>query len=375
MFRLRAALVALAVMLMLTLAGCGAGSRPDVVKRWLTRHTAVTHPCRTTDYAMHCALRKQPKPRVSVLPGATRAYGFGVDFAWGGPSAAALSAAGKSFAASYFSPDFSKNWTAGLVDAYHAAKIATVGVFESLANRTAQGCAAGTADAIQARVQAAAVGNTTRPIYAGVDFDTSLDPSVIRPYFVCWSQTLGLARSGAYGGLATIRYLFDAGLIRYGWQTYAWSGGQWDPRAQLRQFQNDVFIAGVDTDLDVAVAPDFGQWPYAAPNPPPPRLICFGVHAKLKNATCRRVRARVARADRAYAASLLAQEWRGCSTLQQRIGWFSGRLRAHPRVKTIRRRRALAVSRREYHRRACALFVQRIAYFNRLHAQLVKQYS
>jgi len=29
--------------------------------------------------------------------------------------------------------------------------------------------------------------------------------------------------------------LFDDGKIAYGWQTYAWSYGNWDGRAQLRQ--------------------------------------------------------------------------------------------------------------------------------------------
>ncbi|MFI2206441.1 hypothetical protein ACH47Z_37915 [Streptomyces sp. NPDC020192] len=46
----------------------------------------------------------------------------------------------------------------------------------------------------------------------------------------------------------------------WGWQTYAWSGGNWDSRAQLRQVQNDITVAGHDADLDQAMAADFGQW-------------------------------------------------------------------------------------------------------------------
>src|SRR5260370_707603 len=38
-----------------------------------------------------------------------------------------------------------------------------------------------------------------------------------------------------YGGYWAVRRLLDAGLIRRGWQTTAWSGGQWDSRAVLHQ--------------------------------------------------------------------------------------------------------------------------------------------
>ena len=57
-----------------------------------------------------------------------------------------------------------------------------------------------------------------------------------------------------------ISHLFDAGLIGYGWQTYAWSDGQWDHRAQLRQYSNGHTIAGVGVDYDQSTAVDFGQW-------------------------------------------------------------------------------------------------------------------
>ena len=47
-----------------------------------------------------------------------------------------------------------------------------------------------------------------------------------------------------------------------GWQTYAWSYGQWDARAQLRQVLNSVSVGGSVgcCDKDVAVAADYGQW-------------------------------------------------------------------------------------------------------------------
>lgn len=67
---------------------------------------------------------------------------------------------------------------------------------------------------------------------------------------------VGFNRMGAYGGYGVIKHLFDSGRIKYGWQTYAWSHGQWDLRAQLRQTQN-----GATVDYDEAWALDYGQYP------------------------------------------------------------------------------------------------------------------
>ncbi len=71
--------------------------------------------------------------------------------------------------------------------------------------------------------------------------------------------------------------LLDAGLIRRGWQTIAWSGGKWDPRAVLRQELTQVFGAA-DVNLLVSSAADFGQFPRpAVPKPPPPAVITDGI--------------------------------------------------------------------------------------------------
>jgi hypothetical protein len=52
-------------------------------------------------------------------------------------------------------------------------------------------------------------------------------------------------------------------------QTYAWSGGNWDPRAQLQQFSNSHHV-GVECDYDHGVGQDFGQWRIDHLPPPPP---------------------------------------------------------------------------------------------------------
>ena len=86
------------------------------------------------------------------------------------------------------------------------------------------------------------------------------------------ASVIGVARTGAYGGYYVIQRLFNASKIKWGWQTYAWSGGQWDTRAQVRQVLNGITAAGDANccDKDEAVAADFGQW-HAAPANTPPR--------------------------------------------------------------------------------------------------------
>src|SRR5258708_555737 len=92
------------------------------------------------------------------------------------------------------------------------------------------------------------------------DFNTSTDGALVAAYFKGAASVLGLARIGAYGGYWLIKFLFDNGLITYGWQTYAWSGGQWDPRAHIQQYNNGVIMGGVEVDYDRSMQADFGQW-------------------------------------------------------------------------------------------------------------------
>jgi len=62
---------------------------------------------------------------------------------------------------------------------------------------------------------------------------------------------------GVYGGFYAVSRVLSAGLTTMGWQTSAWSGGQWDERAVLRQLGTQVW--GTNADVDVARAADFGQ--------------------------------------------------------------------------------------------------------------------
>ena len=186
---------------------------------------------------------------------------FGIDYAFQRPSnIAALHARGVTFVCRYLAGGHggSKELTAQEARALTKAGIDIVVVWETTAGRTGEGRTAGEHDAVTAMGQAKRLGMPDdRPIYFAVDFDAAGDQ--VRRYFEGVKRILG-ARAGAYAGIRPVAYLLDHGLIRWAWQTYAWSSGKWDSRAQLRQVENGVTVAGVDADIDHAIAGDFGQW-------------------------------------------------------------------------------------------------------------------
>lgn len=273
----------LVLVLALVLAGCGT---TKTVTRTVTAPTKAPHGgvvnCTPQDQAMQCFL---PAPgRLLGLPQGGRVYALGVDFAWGAPTVATMRRLGKRFGASYLSYDSAKGWVQrpGLVSSYHAAGIATVSVWETTANRAGQGYGAGHADAIEARRQAAQIGNTAATIDFAIDFDASGES--VAGYFRGVHDVLG-ARAGAYGGYYPLKYLCAHGLIRKAWQTYAWSGGQWLPAscAPLEQYLNDGTV-----DYDRAIAADYGQWPHSG-GPTPAQKRAAKRHSLTKHEAERRV--------------------------------------------------------------------------------------
>lgn len=197
----------------------------------------------------------------------------GADYAWMKPPMAALKAAGISFVCRYLSTDSSKNLAASERDALHAAGISIVLVWETTGVEALKGYGQGMADGAAARAQATALGfPKTLPIYYAVDFSqTASEKQTVLDYLHGASDAEGSkARVGVYGGIASVSAALDAGF-GFGWQTYAWSNGQWDSRAQIRQTHNDQMIGGASVDLDEAMTGSYGQWgPSDAVNPPTP---------------------------------------------------------------------------------------------------------
>lgn len=181
----------------------------------------------------------------------------GIDAAWSRPTPAQLVAIGKTFIIGYVSHDPAKNLTPAECVAYLDAGIAVGLVWETVSDRALDGRAAGAADGTMARRQARVLGfPDDRPIFAAVDFDASGGQLAgpVRAYLTGFASAVGgTGVAGVYGGLDTVRYALNTQLVGWGWQTYAWSHGVWDARAQIRQYRNAVHINGHDTDLDRAV--------------------------------------------------------------------------------------------------------------------------
>lgn len=202
---------------------------------------------------------------------------FGLDYAWTTISVSAHRAIGSTFACRYLSTDPSKNLSLAEAEILRAGGIDVLVVWETAAMRALSGTSAGATDARDALAQAEALKMPAgRPIYFAVDFDeTPTEATEVADYFKGVNSVLGASRSGVYGGYWVVKRLLDAGLVKYAWQTYAWSGGQVDHRAQLYQYSNGHVVDGQSCDYNHSLAPDFGQWSYktssptSPPSPPP----------------------------------------------------------------------------------------------------------
>ena len=199
---------------------------------------------------------------------------FGIDYAWGKLNIAEAKKAGVHFVCRYVStPGNSKNISRDEAAALHKAGIDIVIVFETIAKRALNGSGAGHVDAISARKQVLAAGlPASTPIYFAVDFDaTPQQQPTINAYLKSAAEALGgRSFAGVYGGYWVVKRALDAGVVKYGWQTYAWSGGHWDARAHIQQYSNGHHLAGVSCDYDRSMKSDFGSaYGVHAPTPPP----------------------------------------------------------------------------------------------------------
>lgn len=207
----------------------------------------------------------------ALRPSRASAVETGLDYYSLAPSEA--KAQGASFVVRYLSGVEGKDLTAFEAKELANLHIDSVVVWEREKNQALNGYLEGQMHAHTGLKLALAAGMVgSRPIYFAVDFDTTVYdyPKLIQPYFEGARSVLGIERMGAYGGVTTIATLFDAGLIKWGWQTSAWSSEghplEWDPRAQMHQVEYDR-----NWDRDVALTPDFGQWIPGEPPPYPPK--------------------------------------------------------------------------------------------------------
>lgn len=192
----------------------------------------------------------------------------GIDYAFSPhPSTTAIKAVGAKFVCRYvssFAPNDhnGKNLLPAERTALLDAGLSIVIVSEEGSSRMKQGRAAGVADAQHADAVVKALGMPGLPVYFACDFDAAPgDQAAINNYLDGAASVIGRNRTGIYGGYYPVRRALDAGKAQFAWQTYAWSGGQWDSRAQLRQVKNGVKVGGASCDIDESRAADYGQWP------------------------------------------------------------------------------------------------------------------
>lgn len=204
----------------------------------------------------------------------------GVDYAWANPKPApsTLKADGVGFVVRYVSADPSKDLTAAEKDALLAAGIEIALVWET--DGVMSGAPAGAAAAKAADQFAHAMNMPGIPVYFACDQDprgfTAAQWHDVDTYLDAAAGVISRTRTGGYGAYDFAKHCFDNGKIHYGYQTYAWSAGKWDPRAQLRQIQNGVTLRnlpGLSCDLDDSMASDFGQWPRPKSPPTPGTVI------------------------------------------------------------------------------------------------------
>lgn len=192
----------------------------------------------------------------------------GIDFSFGsGLTTAQIKAGGKQFVARYLSGGNPKDITRAELANYKAAGIPVIFVWETTGTDMTS-VASGRADATAANMQLGQVGAPGAVVFFAADEAQEPD---LRGYFDGVLEVLPKTRSGVYGGLGSVRTAFDGALVDYGWQTLAWSNGQWDDRALIRQVQNNVKFGPATVDLDQAaywnstrvlgLDDDFGQYP------------------------------------------------------------------------------------------------------------------
>ncbi|OXR46682.1 putative peptidoglycan hydrolase [Nocardia cerradoensis] len=198
---------------------------------------------------------------------------LGLDYAGGRPDPQAIRAAGYDFVVRYLSdggPGLpGKLLTPDEADGLRRAGVDIVANWETTANRMLGGFPAGQYDATLALAQAQACGMPTgRPIYFSADWDAAEDEQgPIDDYLRGAASVLGAENVGIYGGYWPASRALNDQTAQWEWQTDAWSGGNTDDRRKMHQRIEQVWVDGVQCDVNEAVVDDFGQWSYIpAPN-------------------------------------------------------------------------------------------------------------
>lgn len=186
---------------------------------------------------------------------------IGLDYSYGRPGGKLLVDKEISFVARYLSVNPLKNITTSEILDLKLFGIDIVLIWESTARRPMAGFNGGISDAKRALTLATKLGfSDNKVLYFACDDDFRVsEQPIINQYFSGISSVLNKNQIGAYGGYWVIKRLFDQKLINYGWQTTAWSGGNWDPRIHIKQVLYNQQFGNASCDVNYAVKDDYGQ--------------------------------------------------------------------------------------------------------------------
>lgn len=195
------------------------------------------------------------------------------DFSWAKPNGRTLKALGYSGVVGYVSGNSGKDLSKSQVQTYRSDGLAVgfvnegTGTEELSRTRAVQGAITGD------RLMNSYGVPSNVALFLAVDFNPSVHQLPVIAANV-WAARMSVVRPvGVYGSYALLRYLYDHGKIVWGWQTYAWSSGHLDPRAQFYQYSNNHSVAGGTIDFDRSNSLS-GLWlPSVAPHPYPGRLL------------------------------------------------------------------------------------------------------
>ena len=194
----------------------------------------------------------------------------GVDYSFSRPSPYCLYRGNKRFVVRYVgTPASGKNLTANERDAIVDAKLDIVGVYETTTGFMLEGYDRGTRAATSVAADAI---KYNRPVNTPTYYALDVDPrnlsrsqwDAIKAFLNGVASVVGRKQVGVYGGFAAIETLVPQ-WAAYGWQTYAWSGGQISSEAHLYQYKNGVELCSATVDLCRNLADEYGQWYHHAP--------------------------------------------------------------------------------------------------------------
>jgi len=184
---------------------------------------------------------------------------WGFDYAWARFSNKVLKDNGVQFVCRYLSYDTTgKNLTKSEYNNLLSIGIAVVLNWEYQTDAALNGRAQGVKDAKAAEAQRKAIGAPAAPIYFSCDWDASPgQQAAINAYLDGCASVVGRDRVGVYGSYYVVKRSMEAGKAKWGWQTYAWSGGQIYSKAHIYQYQNGVM--GGQADRNKSLQDNFGQ--------------------------------------------------------------------------------------------------------------------